>query len=328
MRAAYYETFGSADDVLQVGEIDDVTPGDGEVLVRMAYSGVNPSDVRARQGGAKRPFDYARTIPHSDGSGTIAAVGAGVSSDRVGERVWLWNAQWFRPFGSAAELVALPSQQAVKLPADTSFEEGACLGIPAMTAWHALSFMPGLSGKTILVTGGAGSVSRYAIAMAKSMGARVLTTTSVEEKTQYALAAGADLALDYRAADFADRVLAETGGNGVDFYVESNLAGNAALLPVIVAPHGTIVVYGTGGNEATIPSNAIMRKCMRMQFILVYEMLEADRPATLTGINDLLERQVLTKPQTHIFEVDDVVAAHKAVEDGTRIGQVLIKFGA
>jgi NADPH2:quinone reductase len=326
MRAAYYESTGPARDVLKLGEVDDPQPGPGEVLVEVAYSGVNPSDVRARGGGSKRPFNFARTIPHSDGAGTIVAVGADVPTVRIGERVWLWNAQWFRPFGSAAERVALPAAQAVALPESVSLEEGACLGIPALTAWYALHHTPDIAGKASLVVGGAGSVARYAVEIAKSRGARVLTTTSVEEKTRYALDAGADLALDYRAPDFCERVLAETAGKGLDYSIESNLAGNAAILPAIVAQHGTIVVYGTGGPEATIPSNAIMQKNIRMQFIFVYEIPKAERLSALAGITALLRHRAITKPQTLVFDLDQVVEAHEAVEDGRRIGQVLVKI--
>lgn len=327
MRAAYYESTGPARDVLKVGEVDNPRAGPGEVLVEVAYSGVNPSDVRARGGGTKRPFDFARTIPHSDGAGTIVAVGADVPAERIGERVWLWNAQWFRPFGSAAELVALPALQAVVLPEGVSLEEGACLGIPALTAWYALHHTPDIAGKTILVVGGAGSVARYAIEIAKARGARVMTTTSVKEKTKYAIASGADLALDYRVPDFQERVLGETAGNGLDYYLESNLAGNAAVLPTIMAEHGTIVVYGTGRPEATIPSNAIMRKNIRIQFIFVYEIPKSELPAALASITALLRRGAITKPKTLVFDLDQVAEAHEAVEDGSRIGQVLLKIG-
>jgi NADPH2:quinone reductase len=327
MRAAYYESTGSARDVLKLAEIDDPQPADGEVLVEVAYSGVNPSDVRARGGGSKRPFNFARTVPHSDGAGTIVAVGAGVSKERIGERVWLWNGQWFRPFGTAAERVALPSVQAVTLPAGISLEEGACLGIPALTAWYGLHHMPDMADHTILVVGGAGSVARYAIEMAKSRGARVLTTTSVAEKTKYALDAGADMALDYRAPDFAERVLAETSDQGLDYCLESNLAGNAALLPTIMAKYGTVVIYGTGGPEATIPSNAIMQKNIRMQFVFVYEIPDAERPSALSGINGLLEQGAITKPKTVTFDLDQIVEAHEAVENGSRFGQVLVRIG-
>jgi len=154
-----------------------------------------------------------------------------------------------------------------------------------------------------------------------------LTTTSVEDKTRYALDAGADVALDYRTRDFGDRVVAETAGRGVDGCLESNLAGNAAILPTVMADHGTVVVYGTGGNEATIPSNAIMRKNLRMQFIFVYEIAKGARPAALSGINELLKRRSITKPKTHVFDLDRIIEAHEAVEDGTRIGQVLLKVG-
>jgi NADPH2:quinone reductase len=327
MRVAYYESTGPAREVLKVGEVDGPRPGPGEVLVEIAYSGVNPSDVRARGGGSKRPFAFSRTIPHSDGAGTIVAVGPDLPAERIGERVWLWNAQWFRPFGSAAEKIALPSAQAVALPEGVSLEEGACLGIPALTAWYALHHTPDIAGKTILVVGGAGSVGRYAIEIAKARGARVIATTSVEEKTKYALAAGADLALDYRAPDFPERVLAETAGNGLDYCLESNLAGNAAFLPAIMAAHGTVVVYGTGGPEATIPSNAIMQKNIRVQFIFVYEMPKSVRLAALAGLTTLLRRGAITKPQTLLFDLDRVVEAHEAVENGGRIGQVLLKIG-
>lgn len=327
MRIAYYESTGSARDVLKLGEVDDPLPGAGEVLVDVAYSGINPSDVRARGGGSKRPFSFARTVPHSDGAGTIIKVGEGVETHRVGQRVWLWNAQWFRAFGSAAEKIALPSEQAVALPAGVSLEEGACLGIPALTAWYALHHTPEIAGKTALVVGGAGSVARYAIEIARAYGARVLTTTSVEGKAKYALAAGADTALDYRTPDYCDRVLAATAGKGVDCCLESNLAGNAANLPKIMAEHGAIVVYGTGGPEATIPSNAIMQKNIRVQFIFVYEIPRQMRPAALAGITKLLESRAISKPATMIFDFNDIVSAHEAVEDATRIGQVLLKVG-
>lgn len=138
MHAAFYERNGPAREVLTLGEIDTPRPGPGEVRVKLATSGVNPSDVKARSG-ATRKIAYPRVIPHSDGAGEIDMVGDGVSPSRLGERVWLWNAQWERAFGSCAEYVALPSRQAVRLPANASFEVGACLGIPAMTAYHAVS---------------------------------------------------------------------------------------------------------------------------------------------------------------------------------------------
>lgn len=155
MRAAYYEANGAARDVLVVGDMDRPEPAAGEVRVRLATSGVNPSDVKSRAG-SNRKMAYPRVVPHSDGAGTIEAVGAGVDPGRIGERVWIWNGQWRRPFGTAAEFIALPAIQAAHLPDGTSFEAGACLGIPALTARHAVSIDGPVAGQSILVSGGAG----------------------------------------------------------------------------------------------------------------------------------------------------------------------------
>src|SRR6202045_4172164 len=156
MRAAYYEQNGPANAVLKLGEIETPRPGPGEVRVKLATSGVNPSDVKARSG-ATRKIAYPRVIPHSDGAGEIDMVGEGVSAARIGERVWVWNAQWLRAFGTCAEYVALASEQAFRLPANTSFEAGACLGIPAMTAYHAVAASGAAPGVTVLVAGGGGA---------------------------------------------------------------------------------------------------------------------------------------------------------------------------
>ena len=179
MKAAFYESLGPAREVLQVGELPDPYPAEGEVRVRVQWSGVNPSDVKSRMGLRSKVMPFPRIIPHSDGMGVIDAVGEGVSSSRVGERVWLWNAAWGRAHGTACELVCLPQQQAVPLPDNVSDEVGACLGIPALTAMHAVSMDGGVTGKTVLVAGGAGAVGHYAVQMAGLMGAaRVITTLS------------------------------------------------------------------------------------------------------------------------------------------------------
>src|SRR5919198_5702456 len=166
MRAAYYETNGSASNVLRVAELETPQPGRGEVRVRLATSGVNPSDVKSRAG-LTRKIAFPRVIPHSDGAGEIDSVGEGVSPSRVGERVWVWNGQWRRPFGTAAESIVLPSEQAVPLPADISMEAGACLGIPAYTAYQAVELARCEDGSSVLVAGGAGAVGHYAIQLAK-----------------------------------------------------------------------------------------------------------------------------------------------------------------
>ena len=202
MRAAYYERPGAAHDVLQVGEHPTPEPAAGEVRVRLAWSGVNPSDVKSRRAAGSGTIPFPRIIPHSDGAGTIDAVGAGVAPERVGERVWTWNAAWGRPFGTAAEYVVLPEAQAVRMPDGVDLDVGALLGIPALTAYHAITTDGGILGKRVLVAGGAGAVGHYAVQLAKQLGARqVLATVSSAAKAELARAAGADVVIDYRAED-------------------------------------------------------------------------------------------------------------------------------
>src|SRR5262245_29596932 len=173
MRAAYYEANGRARDVLRVGDVETPRPGRGEVRVKLATSGVNPSDVKSRAG-LTRKIAFPRVIPHSDGAGEIEAVGDGVPGARVGERVWVWNGQWRRAFGTAAAQIVLPAEQAVPLPGKTSMEAGACLGIPAYTGWQAVEVAGLKNGATVLIAAGAGAVGHYAIQFAKKRGATVI----------------------------------------------------------------------------------------------------------------------------------------------------------
>src|SRR5215831_3064427 len=191
MQAVYYERNGTAREVLTVGEVQTPRPGPGEVRVKLVTSGVNPSDVKSRQG-TTRKIAFPRVIPQSDGAGVIEDVGAGVSKSRIGERVWVWNGQWKRPFGTAAEFIVLPVAQAVGLPDNVSFEAGACLGSPAMTAAHAVALANPGKGSTLLVSGGAGAVSQYVIQFAKAKGANIIATISSEDKAAVAREAGAD----------------------------------------------------------------------------------------------------------------------------------------
>src|SRR5689334_12241260 len=240
MRAAWYEKNGAAAEVLQVGEVETPQPGPGEVRIKLRTSGVNPSDVKNRAG-TTRKIAFPRVIPHSDGAGEIDAVGAGVDKARIGERVWTWNGQWKRPFGTAAEYIVLPENQAVKLPAAISLEAGACLGIPALTAWHAVDIAGTQKGTTLLIAGGAGAVAHYAIQFAKARGATVITTVSSPEKAKVARAAGADHTIDYKTENVGERVQALVKG-GVDAVIELDLTANAHLLPAVLRPHGTLVV--------------------------------------------------------------------------------------
>jgi NADPH2:quinone reductase len=323
MRAAYYEKNGAARDVLRVAEVETPTPGPGEVRVKLKTSGVNPSDVKSREG-RTRKIAFPRVIPHSDGAGEIDAVGDGVPASRKGERVWLWNAQWKRPFGSCAEYVVLPAALAVPLPKDASFEAGACLGIPAMTACHAVAVANAGKGSTVLVTGGAGGVGHYAIQFAKARGATVLTTVSSEAKARLAKDAGADHTIDYKREDVGERVMALTGKAGVDAVIEMDLAANARLYPGILHPRGHVVVYGTGSAEAALPAQFLLVNAIKVEFIFVYELTAAERAAAVGAITRMLDSKTLINNVALTAPLSDIVAAHEAVEGGKIMGNVVV----
>jgi NADPH2:quinone reductase len=323
MRAAYYEKNGAARDVLRVAEVDTPQPGPGEVRVKLQTSGVNPSDVKAREG-RTRKLSFPRVIPHSDGAGEIDAVGDGVPASRKGERVWIWNAQWKRPFGTCAEYVVLPSALASRLPAGASFEAGACLGIPAMTAYHAVAVSGATKDSTVLITGGAGGVGHYAVQFAKARGATVLTTVSSEEKAKLAKQAGADHAIDYKRENVGDRVMALTGKAGVDAVVEMDLAANAKHYPGWLRPRGHVVVYGTGSAEAAIPAQPLLVNAIKIEFIYVYELTAQEREAAVSAINRMLENKTLINNVARSLPLSDIVAAHEAVEQGKALGNVVV----
>jgi NADPH2:quinone reductase len=321
MKAAYYEANGSARAVLRVGEVETPRPGAGEVRVRLATSGVNPSDVKSRQGTARK-IAFPRVIPQSDGAGVIDAVGAGVPPSRVGERVWIWNGQWKRPFGTAAEFIALPAAQAVPLPEHVSFAEGACLGIPAMTAYHAVALAGLGPASRVLVSGGAGAVGQYVIQFAKRAGATVLTTISSAEKAEAAREAGADHTIDYKREDVGARVK-QVAPDGVDAVIEMDLAANAKLIPAVMKPKGRVVVYGTTP-EATIPASFCLVNSIPLLFFIVYELDAAQRAAAVGAITEGLQAGWLkNRVAQPAYALADIVAAHEAVERGT-IGNVVV----
>jgi NADPH:quinone reductase len=325
MHAAYYERNGTARDVLKLGDVETPRPAPGEVRVKLAASGVNPSDVKARSG-TTRKIAYPRVIPHSDGAGEIDMVGEGVPAARIGERVWVWNAQWLRPFGTCAEFVALPSEQAVRLPANTSFEAGACLGIPAMTAYYAVALSGAAPGMTLLVAGGAGGVGHYAVQFAKAAGATVVATISSPAKADLARAAGADYTIDYKRENVGERVMAITGRKGVDAVVELDFAANAKLIPEVLRPRGEVVVYGTGSATSEIPLPSLLRNAITLKFVYVYELNPRERSAALSAITRSLETGKLGNNIAMTVPLSEIIAAHEAVEAGNVAGNVVVKI--
>jgi NADPH2:quinone reductase len=326
MRAAYYESNGPAREVLRVADVETPQAGRGEVRVRLRTSGVNPSDVKSRAG-LTRKIAFPRVIPHSDGAGEIDAVGEGVSPARVGERVWVWNGQWRRPFGTAAECIVLPSEQAVRLPANVTMEAGACLGIPAYTGYQGVLLARAKEGSTVLVAAGAGAVGHYAIQFAKKRKATVITTVSSPAKAQIARAAGADHVIDYKREDVGERVMAITAKRGVDAVIEMDLAANARLLPTVLAPNGVVAVYGSGAAPASIPFQFLLQNSITLQFFLVYLMPAEMRQRATADITQMLEQGELIHNVAQTFDLGDMVAAHEAVESGKAMGNIVVKLG-
>ncbi|QXG75426.1 NADPH:quinone reductase [Modestobacter sp. L9-4] len=337
MRAITYTQPGGPD-VLQLVDRDTPEPGPGEVLVRLAFSGVNPTDWKSRSGSRPGPGGQ---VPDQDGAGTVEAVGQGVDPALVGERVWIWEAAWQRPHGTAAEYTVVPARQTVLLGADASFELGAALGIPFLTAHRCLTvaeslpdrLSPGsLNGRTVLVQGGAGAVGNAAIQLARWADATVIATVSSPRKAQLAAAAGASHVIDYKRQDVVAEVR-KIVPHGVDAIVEVAPAANAAIDAEVIAPHGAIAIYANdGGDEVTIPIRTQMGPNARWQFVLVYTEPTRAKDVGVEDVNAaVLDGAVRVGEDAglplHVFPLADTAAAHQAVEDGVT-GKVLVDVTA
>jgi NADPH2:quinone reductase len=328
MKAAFYERKGAARDVLQVGERPDPQPAAGEVRVRVHVSAVNPSDTKARAGLRVKEMPFPVVIPHQDGAGVIDAVGAGVDTARIGERVWVYEANLNRPFGTAAQSTCVPAHKAVALPDEVDFTAGACMGIPAMTA-HRCVFADGpVAGRTVLVHGGAGGVGFYAVQIAKLGGARVIATVSRAEQAARAREAGADDVVNYRTEDVAARVQELCGGptavdRAIDVAFGVNLPANLALL----RPGGVIATYASDAvPEPKVPFWPLLAKDLTVRFVLVYAMPAQAHAEAANFITAALRIGSL-KHQVHtILPLSDIAAAHEATESMSHVGKVLVRI--
>ncbi|HSA80917.1 MAG TPA: NADPH:quinone reductase [Geminicoccaceae bacterium] len=328
MHAVWYEANGAADEVLRYGELEAPTAGTGEVLVRLAASGVNPIDVKRRRGARGQVIKDPMVIPGFDGAGVIAAVGDGAPQSRIGERVWVYEGQWQRPRGTAAQLVAVPAERAVRLPAGTSFVEGACLGIPALTAHRAVFADGPVAGRTVLVNGGAGAVGAYAIQFAKLGGARVLTTVSSDQKAEIAADAGADYVFNYKAENVVQRIADLPGGGGVDHIVEVEFGGNLPRSLEILKPNGVIAAYASDAVlDPKVPFYALAYKSATVRFILVFMMPEAAKQQAVDDITRWLEANELRHYVARRLPLAEAIAAHQAMEAGV-IGNVVLEIAA
>lgn len=325
MRAASYKTTGRAADVLTVGDLPTPAPAAGEVRVKLAFSGVNPSDVKSRGGSSARGWNYPFIVPHSDGAGTIDQVGAGVDAGLVGRRVWVYNGQWERPLGTAAEYIALPAAQAVPLPDNASFETGASIGIPLMTAFHAVAACGSLIGRTVIVPGAAGSVGFYVTQLVRLAGARVIALVSSPAKAAVATGAGAHVCVNYRDEDVTARIKAITEGRGADFIIDLDAAGHAKRYGEWLAFGGKAVIYGTNAREVPVPFGPMIMGFVTMYFFIVYRLPPVLLRETLAGCMQLLAAGSLRHPETAIYPLDEAVAAHERVETGAN-AKVLLKL--
>ena len=323
MLAALYQSSGDAD-VLHVREVPTPSPGAGQVRVKVAVSGVNPTDWKTRR--SSGPPGGLASVPNHDGAGTIDAVGAGVPKRRIGERVWLLLAAHDNRWGTAAEYSIVPAGRAVPLPESASFELGASLGIPALTAWLCLKAGRRLAGQDVLVAGGAGAVGRAAIELARHLDAgTVIATVSGAEKARIALAAGAHAVVNYRDADAAEQII-DLAPVGVDRFVEVALDQNLELDLKVAAPYAVIAAYAADvSTRAILPVRELMKANITLRFLLLYEITPADLAAAIKGVREALEAGALTTPPLHRYPLAQIADAHDAVERRT-VGKVLIDF--
>lgn len=324
MKAALYRRTGPAAEVLSVEDVETPEPGAGEVRVRITGSGVNPTDWKTRAGLTGQDPETFQ-IPHQDGVGVVDAVGRGVDPSLSGQRVWLHLAAFRNRYGTAAEYAVVPVERAVPLPGDAPDELGACLGVPAVTAAHCLlvrgAGREGLRDRTVLVAGGAGAVGHYAIELAKHAGARVVTTVSSEEKGELARAAGADLVVNYREPDVIERIGGFT--DRVDRVVEVALGTNLELDLALAGAGTVIAVYANEPDDPVIPTRRLMVANTSISYVLLYGVPADELAAAVSWTADAAGAGALSPLPVTRYGLDDIVAAHEAVEQGA-VGKVIL----
>lgn len=325
MQATWFEEFGAAKDVLQVGGLDKPAAGTGEVLVRLHASGINPSDVKKRAGSFPNLLDDGLVIPNSDGAGVIEGVGDGVDKSRIGERVWIYQAQFARRFGTAAQYLAIEESRAPRLSDEAGFDTGACLGIPVMTAHRAVFADGDVDDQTILVTGGAGRVGYYAIQWASQAGARVIATASNEEDAEACLAVGADTIVDHRSELFAEEVLDETGGHPLDRIIDVEFGANLQTSIEVIKVGGTIATYSsTVVPEPQLPFFQMMYKDLTIRLIIVYAMPEQAKQQAIADIAAALDEGRLTHRVARRLPLGEIAIGNELIEEGKIRGCVVL----
>jgi NADPH2:quinone reductase len=329
MKAAWFEAFGPARDTIVVGQQPTPEPQAGEVLVKLKTSGVNPSDTKKRAGAFPMLLNEGLVIPHSDGAGVVEAAGLGVPEDRLGQRVWIYQGQFGRRFGTSAEYIALDACRTATLPENVSFDVGSCLGIPAMTA-HRCVFADGpVEGKLIVVTGGAGRVGHYAIQWAKSAGARVVATASNEADEQACRELGADYVVNHRQSNWGRCVLETTSGEKVDRVIDVEFGANLSEVLKCIRIGGTIATYSsTQVQEPRLPFMKMMFMDLTIRLVIVYAMPESAKQQAIEDINRYLAEGRLVHRVAHTLPLSDTARAHELIEQGRVRGCVVVDVEA
>ena len=325
MKCISYSEFGPSSKVLKFGELQTPEPEDGEVLIKLHFSGVNPSDAKARAGnrpGVLKPqFDII--IPNSDGSGEITKIGKGVDKKRLGQKVWVWNGQWQRPHGTASQFIALPSEQAILIPKTMSFETGACLGIPGLTAAQCTLGDGSLKGKTILISGGAGSVGNLSIQLAKWSGARVIATGSSTGFNRIKNA-GADYVFGYSDPQLEQKIL-DISPSGIDRVIEVEFGNNINLFPKIMKPYSVLSVYGSAKNMVPIlPFGQYLYKGIKISIELIYILPELPRLRAIKNLHDAHFDKALKTGIDTIYDLSECAIAHDKSLTPGRAGAILL----
>ncbi|AFY57239.1 Zn-dependent oxidoreductase, NADPH:quinone reductase [Rivularia sp. PCC 7116] len=328
MQAAYYEKQGAAKNVIQYQQMPIPQPGAGEVRVKIHASGVNPSDTKSRAGWGGIEKKFERVIPHQDGAGVIESVGENVDKSRVGERVWIFEGQLGRAFGTGAEYIVIPSEKAIILPDNTSFAEGACLGVPAMTAHRTIFADGAVEGQTILVTGGAGAVGNYAIQWGKYGGATVITTVSSPEKAKIAEVAGADYIINYKTEDVVKRIQEITGKKrGINRIVDVDFSQNINVADAVLRTNGGVAMYSANPDDApALPILSLMLRNIVIRTILVYTMPQDAKEAAIKDITAALKAGKLHHNIAQLFSLTELASAHEAQDSGKMIGKAIVEI--
>jgi len=325
MQAAWFERFGAASDVLQVGDKPTPVAGPGEVLVRMRTSGVNPSDVKKRAGSAPGLLDDGYVIPNSDGAGVIEAVGEGVDAKRIGERAWVYQAQFGRRFGTAAQYVAIDAIRAVPLPIEAGFDVGACAGIPIMTAHRCVHADGPIAGRTVLVTGGAGRVGFYAIQWAKMAGAKVIATASNDRDERICRDAGARHVISHREPGWGTRIKALNDGKPVDRVIDVEFGANLPEVLDCIRTGGVIATYSsTQVKEPQLPFLRMMYLDLTLHLVIVYAMPEAAKKHAIADITQAFRHGMLLHRIADRIPLAEIARANEKVELGGSPGCVVV----